>query len=141
MNKKYLYLNHINSNIYLFSIFFFGMGGGEEKVNDFFIPLPVKGGQAVLQELQAFYLGKWEFINILAYSEVHYSLQRPYAAYYSGYNVRIKQKSICFLLTSSLREAAKKNPPIMARQLRPYPPPPSGIMAHGNFFYLFFLNS
>ena len=78
---------------YLFSIFFYG---GGRKVKDFFIPLPVNSGQAVLQELQAFYVGKWEFINILAYSEVHYSLQRPYAAYYSGYNVRIKLKSICF---------------------------------------------
>jgi len=36
-----------------------------------------------------------------------------------------------------LREAAKKTiiPPLMARSLRPYPPPPSSLIAIGTFFF------
>ena len=39
---------------------------------------------------------------------------------------------------TTVREAAKKTvPPLMARPLRPYPPPPSNLMAMGTFFSFF----
>ena len=40
------------------------------------------------------------------------------------------------LLYASVREAAKKNPPLMTRLLRPYPPP-SSLMAIGTFLKIF----
>ena len=52
----------------------------------------------------------------------------------TGFSVK---GSELFVLTPSLREAAKKCLLLMAKPLRPYPPPPSVVMAIELFFVFF----